>query len=465
MMKKIRVISLVMALAMSASLLAGCGGNQQTTAAPTSSAAEATTAATTAAKPKEVVTLKVWGGVPAENGPDKVCENFSKEFESQGIKAVYERFVNDQNGNLKLDTALMAGEDVDLFVSYSTANIKKRTTAGTTTDLTPYFEKDKFDPEKEIGPIVKEFYVDGKPVVLPTIKNSNNTWLINKDMFDAAGIPVPTDWTLDDLREIAGKLSKGEGADRVYGIMFESDINKMAPLSLIGNKYGGDLLFKDSNGTESNFDSPDMLKALKTVTEMMLVEKTAVAHADVITQKLVPTNLFTEGKVAILPHVWIVRDVKDTTKYPHTFKTAFVPAPKFEKGQTDYYAAGGIGDFFAINSKSTKKDEAWEYLKWYATKGMVDMIPGGRLPAYRGFDESEVTSKFLAGVENLFDQVSFKANYIKSHEKYQVQRIQDKLPELTQIANEECEKVMSGAITPEEGLANAKKRGDELLKK
>lgn len=459
-MKKIRIVSLAMAMIMSASLFAGCGENGE-------KASETKTSEATASveqKPVEAVTLKIWGGVPAEKGPDLVCENFNKEFETKGIKAVYERFVNDANGNLKLDTALMAGEDVDIFVNYSLSNLKKRTTSNATTDLTPYFQKDNFDPEKEIGPIVKEYYVDGKPVSLPTNLNPNNTWMINKDMFDAAGIPIPTDWTIDDLKDIAKKLTKGESNDKVFGIMFATDNDKQAPLSLVATMFGGDYLFKNEQGTESNFDSPDLLRALKTVTDMMLVEKTAVAHADVITQKLVAVNLFAEGKVAIIPHIWSVRDLKDTTNYPHTFKTAFVPAPKMNKDQKDYYAAGGVGDFFSISSKSSKKDQAWEYLKWYATKGMVDMIPGGRMPAYKGFDPNVSVAKFLEGAENLFDKKSFTDNYIKLYDKYQVSHIQNKLPELLQVAREECEKVMSGAIVPEEGLKSAKTRGDALLK-
>lgn len=457
-MKKIRVMSLAIAVVMGISLFAGCSKSEEQKPA-------AATATPAAQKPAQTVTLKIWGGVPAENGPDKVCENFNKEFESKGIKAVYERFVNDANGNLKLDTALMAGEDVDLFVTYSTANLKKRTTANATTDLTPYFKKDNFDPEKEIGAIVKEYYVDGKPVSLPTVLNTNNTWMVNKDMFDAANIPLPTDWTVDELRDIAKKLTKGEGASKVYGIMFATDNDKQAPLALNATKLGGDYLFKNGQDKETNFDSPDMLKALKLVTDMMLVDKTAVAHADVITQKLVPITLFSEGKVAISPHIWSVRDLKDTAKYPHTFKTAFVPAPKFAKDQKDYYATGGVGDHVAINAKSTKKDQAWEYLKWYATKGMVDMIPGGRIPAYKGFDKNAAAATFMAGAEKLFDEKSFKDNFTKVYDKYQIQAVQTKLPEILQVAREECEKVLSGAITPEVGLQNAKKRGDELLKK
>ena len=50
-----------------------------------------------------------------------------------------------------------------------------------------------------------------------------NLVLINKDMLDAAGLDVPSlDWTWDDYREYAEKLTSGSGADTKYGSYFHS---------------------------------------------------------------------------------------------------------------------------------------------------------------------------------------------------------------------------------------------------
>ena len=56
------------------------------------------------------VRLLMWGGVPPESGPQAVCDAFNKEFASKGISIEYERFVNDDQGNMKLETNLLAGE-------------------------------------------------------------------------------------------------------------------------------------------------------------------------------------------------------------------------------------------------------------------------------------------------------------------------------------------------------------------
>ena len=60
-MKNKRIVSLLMSAAMSASLLCACGGGATSTVAGESSTASGSGSG-------ETITLKMWGGVPAENG-------------------------------------------------------------------------------------------------------------------------------------------------------------------------------------------------------------------------------------------------------------------------------------------------------------------------------------------------------------------------------------------------------------
>ncbi|MDR2785045.1 MAG: hypothetical protein LBB83_03930, partial [Treponema sp.] len=65
----------------------------------------------------QVFTVKVWGGVPAENGPQAAVDAFNAEFKNKGIQAEYTRFVTDDNGNLKLETTLLSGDGVDVYMT------------------------------------------------------------------------------------------------------------------------------------------------------------------------------------------------------------------------------------------------------------------------------------------------------------------------------------------------------------
>ena len=92
------VLSAVLVLALAGTAFAGAGSE---------------TAAATPAKP---VHLVIWGGVPIESGPQAVMDLFNQEFASKNISAEYVRYVNDDQGNIKLETTLLAGSDIDAYI-------------------------------------------------------------------------------------------------------------------------------------------------------------------------------------------------------------------------------------------------------------------------------------------------------------------------------------------------------------
>ncbi|MBO0782654.1 MAG: extracellular solute-binding protein, partial [Ktedonobacteraceae bacterium] len=85
-------------------------------------------------------TLQFWGGVPAENGPKALIDAFHKKYPN--IKVTYTRFVNDDQGNVKLDTALASGSRVDVYMSYSPALMTRRIDSGLAVDLASYIDAD-----------------------------------------------------------------------------------------------------------------------------------------------------------------------------------------------------------------------------------------------------------------------------------------------------------------------------------
>ena len=119
-MKK-RVFAMFLAMVM----LLGLVACVQTPPAGTTAPAGTTPAGTTPAgttpvdtTPKETITLKMWGGVQGEYGYDQMVENFNKEFKDKGIQIEYTRYVNDDDGNLQLETYLMGGNDIDIYMGY-----------------------------------------------------------------------------------------------------------------------------------------------------------------------------------------------------------------------------------------------------------------------------------------------------------------------------------------------------------
>ncbi len=415
-----------------------------------------------AAASKQPVKLVMWGGVPPEAGPQKVCDDFNAEFGPKGITVEYERFVNDDAGNMKLDTNLLAGGDIDLYLTYTPDFLKKRAQGNMALDLSQLLARDKLDLVKMFGPMATGYYIDGKPYSFPT-KIDQYGLVLNKSMFDAAGIPIPTSWTLDEFRAVAKKLTKGEGQDKVYGMFFNSQQDMYYPLNYFSvQNLGGDPYYA-AGGKETAFTDPVNLKAIQTVADMMLVDKSAPTHADSVTQKLTQEGMFLSGKAAMTIGPWIIRSIKDTAKYPHDFVTAFAPYPTPVKTASPYFQ-GGLGDHVVINPKSRNIEAAWTFLKWYAEKGMLPLATGGRVPSHVNFDQEKIADAFMSGADKILDRATLKKVLIDSKPKYAVPSVTTKLPEIRKVLGEELEAIYLGKKTAEQGLSDAKTRGDALLK-
>lgn len=413
-----------------------------------------------ASEPKETVTLRMWGGVPAENGPQAVCDNFNELYKDKGIQVEYERFVNDSDGNLKLDTYLLSGTGVDLYMTYAIDTLAQRATSNLALDLSELIARDNFKLADYFGTMAEAFYVDGKPYSIPT-KLDQYGIVVNKTMFEEAGIEVPTEWTIDEFREIAKKLTKGEGEDKTYGMFWNSQQDLTYIFTYLAvQTLGGDPYYKSE--TESNFDNEVMYKCVDLINNMMNVDGSSPTHADSVTQSLSQEAMFLSGKSAMTVGPWMVRSIKDTTNYPHDFETAFAPYPVVEEGQRNF-TQGGYGDHLCINPKSDNIDAAWEFAKWYATEGMLPVVEGGRVPSSNTYNADEVVASYLSGAEELIDAESAKNIIITPADNYAVPSITKKNAEIVQIVKEEMELILIGNKTIEEGLSSAKERSDALL--
>lgn len=414
---------------------------------------------------KSNVKLVIWGAVPPEYGPQRVIDAFNKEFASQGISAEYERYVNDESGNTKLNMTLTAGETPDVYFSYNISHVEKRVTGNMALDLSSFLNKEGIDPVKAFTYLAELSKFNGKYYTLPTVI-TNNALLINKDMFDAAGIKIPTaPWTMDEFKAIAKKLTKGTGDKKIYGMFFNSSMDRFYVTDyMIAQNLGGDFRYKPgTNGKVSNFDNPLIIKGLKIMADMMNVDKTAISHADAVTQKLTVEGVFIAGKAAMSVGSWTFRSLKDTSRYPHDFVIAMVPFPCVEKTK-DLSQSGGLQDYISVNPKSKNIDAALTFIKWYSTKGVASMAFGGRVPAYTSIDKNFVASEMLTGVEKIFDMASIKSSMLTVYPKYAVPTITNKLNEIRKVFDEEIEAIMYGAKSVEKAMKDAKKRADDILK-
>ena len=89
---------------------------------------------------------------------------------------------------------------------------------GMLTPLDPYIERDGVDMNQVLPAFADALKYDGKQYIMP-YGSSGMVWMYNRDRFEMAGLPQPPanagpDWTLDDLREAARRLTTWDG-DRI----------------------------------------------------------------------------------------------------------------------------------------------------------------------------------------------------------------------------------------------------------
>ena len=170
-MKKSRILALLLCLCMLVGVLAACSKTDTTT----SDASGETAQSGDTAKTGDVVTIRMWGGVPAESGPQAACDAFNEAYKDKGIQVEYERFVNDDTGNVKLETNLLGGNEIDVYMSYTMAQLSKRAEGNMALDLTELCERDGFDLTQYLGDLATSYYIDGKPAS-PASSTSTAWW-------------------------------------------------------------------------------------------------------------------------------------------------------------------------------------------------------------------------------------------------------------------------------------------------
>ncbi|MNI07527.1 Bacterial extracellular solute-binding protein [compost metagenome] len=433
-------------LAVMAALLvfSGCSSSSMETDKAKSTANAAGTA-------KPPVKLTIWGGVPEESGPKDVVANWNKA--NADIQVEYIRYVNDDSGNTKLDTALISQTDApDIFISYGETYYNRRMNAGMAAPLDDLIAKSGFKVDEIIGNnnIIKS---NNSIFYLPAMKQLSMV-MINDTALKATGEKLPDQWTWDDYIKLASKLTKGETKGSF--IQAPGEILPRITLTLAKPK---DSYYND-NGL-SNFDNPSLQKGLEL--QKQLYEKgDMVSWAETVSNKLATySELFTNKANMILGGTHLIRYVKDTKSFPRDFKVAFAPNPQLESGGKVNIA--GFNDLMSINSKSTHKEEAMKFMSWYLSEGNTAMIAGGRIPTNKKADTDKVVELLVGDAAALMDVESLK-KILKTDYVFPAQVESAAYAELTKILTEESEKYFMNAQPIDKTMQAIKTRADQAIK-
>lgn len=343
----------------------------------------------------EVIKLTFWGGIPEENGPLAAVEKWNKM--NPHIQVEYVRYVNDEEGNLRVNTALQTNQGIDILMSHGVNDYEQRVESGFLLDLS-----DRIDDDfilNNIGDGATKWKIDGKYYALPT--NINAIFImLNEEALEAKGLEIPETLTWDELRDYAIKLKDGK-----FKYTYALDADNV--VGIIQNALIDDGFVKE-DGT-SNLDHPNVKKGLEIYYQMMHEDQVMPILAEQKATNMAVDQMFLNGEIAMYQAgAWRLRSSNNLEEYPRDFTIAFVPYPYFE-GQS--IPAHHIEDAMSIVATTEHPEEAWEFIQWYAKEGMLELAPGGRVPALKDAPQAEARKMIIQGAEDTYNVDSLNSTY------------------------------------------------------
>ncbi len=386
---------------------------------------------------------------------EKVAEEYKKLHPNVNVTFEYYGDMTATEYYKKVDLMVMGGEEMDILMTSAFPEHAQRAGSGAYIALDEYFEKEGVKPEDEYSIVQK---VNDKIYGIP---GDVKSWfvLMNKDYLDEAGLPVPElDWTWDDYREYAKKLTKGDGADKVYGSYFHSwdHYDYMGMWST----YPDNPMFKeDMSGV--NFDDPDFKDWLQFRYDLENVDKTSVPYSDVVSMNMNYRDKFFNGEIAMLPiGNFIVPELDDQDKYPHDFTTTFAAMPAWKEAEdgTTYTES----HFYSVSKTSKHPQEAYDFIRYYTTEGM--RIRGISVSAQKGIDKMEFMNMQIEDPTYIdIDALDKVMNNPKWNDLIYT-NVPTYNKEMSQLMVDECSRFLLGTDSLDNVVSSLMNNGSKLMK-
>ena len=247
--------------------------------------------------------------------------------------------------------------EVDLFVAFQSKDVLL--------DLTPYLAEDaSFNTDNFYPRIIDRFTEDGKLYAIPRDTAPFACVYYNKTLFEAEGVPCPTDdWDMNELLEKAKKLTKTDANGRVvrYGFYAWAWQNFVY-------SFGGSLVNDVKKPTACTLDSEEAIRGLQFYTDLINKYKVHPSSTAMANLTMGVQGMFVTGRLAMFASgIWETPGLRKM----QNFQWDVVMFPKGPDG-TRAFGTGGSG--YSILKSSRHPREAYEVLKALSGKEAQEML-------------------------------------------------------------------------------------------
>ena len=403
-----------------------------------------------AAKPVELTFYyPVAVGGPVTHTIDSMVADFEKENPDIKIKAVYAGTY--QESLVKALTAYKGGTPPQLAVLLST-------------DLFTLIDEDAIVPIDKLasGADDKKWLSGFYKGFMDNSQTGGKTWGIpfqrstivmywNKSLFKAAGLnpdKAPATWA--EMTDYAHKLTKADAGGNVsqWGIKIPSTGFPYWMFQALATE--NDTLLMNTAGTETYFDKPGAIEALRYWVD--LGAKETVAPRGVVEWGTTPKDFLEQKAAMIWTTTGNLANIRTNASFP--FGVAMLPAHKHRGSPT------GGGNFYVFNKSTPEQQQAaMKFIRWTTQPQRAAQwsIATGYVATRPDAWETPEMKKYLqdvpaAGVAR--DQLQYGVAELSTHDNQRV----------TKALNDGLQAALSGTKTPEAALKDAQREADRILR-
>lgn len=320
------------------------------------------------------------------------------------------------------------------FVTFAAKNVL--------TDLGPLFQSAGMDFDAYDENALRAFNYKGKQFGVP-VSYSVVLLFYNKDLFDKAKVPYPTnDWTWKDVIE-AGKKIRALGDD-IFGII--QGVHFWEFYKVIEQNNGS--LF-NADHTKFTVNSPENVEALQYMVDKVIKYNIEPTQAQKSNQG--DWELFCAGRVGMLINGnWAFTYMRENAKFPWDV----VVEPGNKRKACHFFSNGLV-----INKASKNKDAALKWIKWLSSSRESCTLRVNAAWETPPVSDPEIIKLYTSQTPPDNRKAVFESL------KYLVTPpVIEQFNEMAQIIDLQLQKARDGEKTPKQALDDAQKELEQKIK-
>jgi multiple sugar transport system substrate-binding protein len=343
----------------------------------------------------------------------------------------------------KLTIQLNGGSDIDAFWIKDGDTTLGFADRGQLADLSAYVQKDNVDLTAYNG-LAERFNIGGKIVAIPV----SSGWYVlyyNKDIFDKAGVPYPSnDMTWEQYEALTKRLTSGSGNSKIWGSHLHTWQACVQNWAVQDGKHT--IVETDYGFFKPYYEMALRMQDAGVIQDYGTLRAGGVAYA----------NAFLQGNVATIPMgTWFYSTIIDRINKGEAkinWGMSVLPHPT---GTPAGWTVGSVTPI-AINQNSKNKDAAWEFVKFISSEeGANIYAKWGQLP-------SRANTRNLSAIAGA---AGMPADALQALTVKNIALDRPMLPFVNEINNmlgEEHGLILLKEKTVDQGLADMAKRSKEI---